>query len=87
MCEMADVFNCFQKNYNETLSAHFFSSMQHLFKPVLLVHIPLSDLHQNRLQKLSEEFKKEQEIIKQEFDKERYSRRNSRERNRLKFRT
>ncbi|CAB3996316.1 Hypothetical predicted protein [Paramuricea clavata] len=31
----------------------------------------LIDLHQNRLQKLSEEFKKEQEIIKQEFDKER----------------
>ena len=31
----------------------------------------LLDLHQNRLQKLSEEFKKEQEIIKQEFDKER----------------
>ena len=30
------------------------------------------DLHQSRLQKLSEEFKKEQEIIKQEFDKERY---------------
>ena len=30
------------------------------------------DLHQSRLQTLSEEFKKEQEIIKQEFDKERY---------------
>lgn len=38
---------------------------------VFFIQILFLDLHQNRLQKLSEEFKNEQEIVKQEFTKER----------------